>query len=174
MHDETISRTCRLSRRRHRPKQLTTALFEMTVRSFTPDALISGIRLSGLPTSPKPPDMTQETTALIDPLALSREVDEPYRNVSLGPVNDHEIRMSVMTEQFRWHRHPDSDETFYGVDGELIIEFIDSEVVVHPGEMITVPPGTHHRTRPAGERSVNLTVERSAAETFFEDPPVTP
>ena len=30
-----------------------------------------------------------------------------------------------MTEQFRWHRHPDSDETFLGVDGELVIEFED-------------------------------------------------
>ena len=55
-------------------------------------------------------------TDTIDPLALSRDVTEPYRNVSLATVNDHEIRMSVMTSQFRWHRHPDSDETFYGVD----------------------------------------------------------
>jgi mannose-6-phosphate isomerase-like protein (cupin superfamily) len=113
--------------------------------------------------------MTQDTKTVIDPLALSREVDERYRNVSLGPVNDHEIRMSVMTERFRWHRHPDSDETFYGVDGELIIEFADKEVVVRPGQFVTVPAGTLHRTRPAGERSVNLTFERIGAETVFEE-----
>ena len=113
--------------------------------------------------------MTQTINTVIDPLALSREVDEPYRNVSLGPVNDHEIRMSVMTEQFRWHRHPDSDETFYGVDGDLIIEFRDKEVVVRPGQFVTVPAGTLHRTRPAGERSVNLTFERIGAETVFEE-----
>jgi mannose-6-phosphate isomerase-like protein (cupin superfamily) len=114
-------------------------------------------------------NMTQDTKAVIDPLALSRGVDEPYRNVSLGPVNDHEIRMSVMTEQFQWHRHPDSDETFYGVEGELIIEFSDKEVVVRPGQFITVPAGTVHRTRPVGERSVNLTFERIGAETVFEE-----
>jgi len=83
-------------------------------------------------------------------------------------VNDHEVRMSVMTEQFRWHRHPDSDETFYGVDGELIIEFENGELVVRPGQFVTVPAGTLHRTRPAGERSVNLTFERSGAATVFE------
>jgi mannose-6-phosphate isomerase-like protein (cupin superfamily) len=105
----------------------------------------------------------------IDPLILSRAVTEAYRNVSLGEVNDHEIRMSVMTEQFRWHRHPDSDETFFGVDGELVIEFADHEVVVKPGQLITVPAGTVHRTRPAGERSVNLTFERVGAETLFEE-----
>ena len=113
--------------------------------------------------------MTERPATLIDPLALSRLVQDPYSNVSLGEVNDHEIRMSVMTEQFRWHRHPDSDETFYGVDGELIIEFADREVVVRPGQFVTVPAGTLHRTRPAGERSVNLTFERIGAETVFEE-----
>jgi mannose-6-phosphate isomerase-like protein (cupin superfamily) len=105
----------------------------------------------------------------INPLALSRLVSEPYYNTSLATVNDHEIRMSVMTEQFRWHHHPDSDESFYGIDGELVIEFQDREVVVRPGEFVTVPAGTRHRTRPAGERSVNLTFERVGAETIFEE-----
>ena len=105
----------------------------------------------------------------IDPLALSREIAEPYHNVSLATVNDHEIRMSVMTERFRWHRHPDSDETFYGIDGELVIEFEDHEVVVRPGQFVTGPAGTLHRTRPAGARSVNLTFERVGAEAVFEE-----
>jgi mannose-6-phosphate isomerase-like protein (cupin superfamily) len=109
------------------------------------------------------------TPCLIDPLKLSRAVTEAYRNVSLGEVNDHEIRMSVMTEQFRWHRHPNSDEAFLGVDGELVIEFADREVVVRPGQFVTVPAGTLHRTRPAGERSVNLTFERAGAKTLFEE-----
>ena len=106
---------------------------------------------------------------LMDPSALSRAVTEAYRNVSLGEVNDHEIRMSVMTERFRWHRHPDSDETFLGVDGELVVEFPDGEVVVKPGQLVTVPAGALHRTRPVGERSVNLTFERAGAKTIFED-----
>ena len=112
---------------------------------------------------------TEPSPTLTDPLALSQEVTEAYCNVSLGRVNDHEIRMSVMTEQFRWHRHPDSDETFFGVDGKLIIEFADGEITVWPGQFITVPAGILHRTRPAGERSVNLTFERMGAATVFED-----
>lgn len=107
--------------------------------------------------------------ALIHPLALSRAVTAAYENVSLGEVNDHEIRMSVMTEQFPWHQHPDSDETFFGVDGELVIEFRDREVVVKVGQFVTVPAGTIHRTRPAGKRSVNLTFERRGAETIFAE-----
>jgi mannose-6-phosphate isomerase-like protein (cupin superfamily) len=114
--------------------------------------------------------MTSRSSAqAVDPLTLSREIKDPYHNVSLATVNDHEIRMSVMTEQFRWHRHPDSDETFYGIDGDLIIEFPDGELVVRPGEFVTVPAGTLHRTRPSGGRSVNLTFERRNAETTFEE-----
>jgi len=108
--------------------------------------------------------------SLVDPLELSRAVTEAYRNVSLGTVNDHEIRLSVMTEQFRWHRHPNSDESFLGVDGELVIEFLDREILIAPGQMVTVPAGVLHRTRPAGARSVNLTFERIGADTIFEDP----
>jgi mannose-6-phosphate isomerase-like protein (cupin superfamily) len=113
--------------------------------------------------------MDTRTPSPVEPLALSRAVTEAYRNVSLGEVNDHEIRMSVMTGQFPWHRHPDSDETFFGIDGELVIEFADRDVVVKPGQFVTVPAGTLHRTRPAGERSVNLTFERIGAETLFEE-----
>jgi mannose-6-phosphate isomerase-like protein (cupin superfamily) len=113
--------------------------------------------------------MAQTNPQTVDPLALSRLINEPYHNQSLAIVNDHEIRMSVMTGPFRWHHHPDSDETFYGLDGELIIEFADGEVVVRRGDLVTVPAGTSHRTRPGGDRSVNLTFERVSAATVFDD-----
>ena len=105
----------------------------------------------------------------LDPLAISRAITDRYHKGSLASVNDHEIRMSVMTSGFPWHHHPDSDETFYCVDGELVIEFETGEVVVKPGELVTVPAGTRHRTRPAGERSVNLTFERANAATIFDE-----
>jgi mannose-6-phosphate isomerase-like protein (cupin superfamily) len=115
------------------------------------------------------PNEPSSIPAILAPLDLSQKITDRYRNVSLAKVNDHEIRMSVMTEQFSWHRHPDSDETFYGVDGDLVIEFSDGEVVVRPGEFLTVPAGVRHRTRPLGKRSVNLTFERIGSSTLFEE-----
>jgi mannose-6-phosphate isomerase-like protein (cupin superfamily) len=41
--------------------------------------------------------------------------------------------------------------------------------LVGPGQLVTVPAGTLHRTRPAGARSVNLTFERVGATTVFEE-----
>ena len=81
----------------------------------------------------------------------------------LAEVNDHVERMSVMTEPFHWHVHPDSDESFLVVEGRLRIEFEDRIVELGEGEMLTVPAGVRHRTAPVGARSVNLTFERVSA-----------
>jgi mannose-6-phosphate isomerase-like protein (cupin superfamily) len=114
-------------------------------------------------------DLSAAPPARVDPLAISSTLEECYANLSLCAVNDHEIRLSVMTAPFRWHAHPDSDETFLVIDGELVIEFEGRQVTLHPGQLLTVPAGTRHRTRPAGPRSANLTFERRNAATVFDE-----
>jgi mannose-6-phosphate isomerase-like protein (cupin superfamily) len=109
-----------------------------------------------------------DATAPVDPLQISRCISDSYHNQRIVSVNDHEIRMSVMTSAFPWHRHPDSDETFFCVDGELVIELTDRVVILRPGEFLTVPKGVRHRTRPGGNRSVNLTFEKLDSETLFD------
>ena len=104
----------------------------------------------------------------VDPVALSQAVTAAYRNCSIARINDHEIRLSVMTSGFPWHRHCDSDETFYAIDGELVIEFDDREVTLRPGQFLTVPKGVRHRTRPGGARSVNLTFEKIGTEAIYD------
>ncbi len=115
------------------------------------------------------PNRTAARPEPLDPARLGAAVTAPYHNRSLATVNDHEVRMSVMTSGFGWHIHPDSDETFLAVEGGLVIEFDDGEVVLSPGQMVTVPSGVRHRTRPLGARSVNLTFERKDAATIMEE-----
>ena len=100
-------------------------------------------------------------------ISLADEADTQarYENHPIAEVNDHVVRISIMTESYHWHHHPDSDETFLSVEGGLVVEFEDGEQVLKPGEMITVPKGVRHRTRPVGARSVNLTFEARDAET---------
>ena len=38
-----------------------------------------------------------------------------------------------MTEPHFWHSHPDSDQTFFVVEGQLAIEFSDRELVLDVG-----------------------------------------
>lgn len=112
--------------------------------------------------------MRSSVVAPIDPLEISRQIGQAYHNRRVMAVNDHEIRMSIMTHAFPWHHHPDSDESFHCLDGELVVEFAEGEVTLMPGEFLTVPAGVRHRTRPGGDRSVNLTFEKIGAQTVFE------
>ncbi len=98
-------------------------------------------------------------------LSLESATAESYDNHPIATVNDHEVRISIMTEGYPWHCHPDSDESFLAVEGGLYIDFDDRTVALLPGDMITVNRGVRHRTRPMSERSVNLTFERANAQT---------
>jgi mannose-6-phosphate isomerase-like protein (cupin superfamily) len=88
-----------------------------------------------------------------------------YFNQILTVVNDHVVRVSVMTEPFYWHLHPNSDETFLVIEGSLFIDLDDKTVELFPGQLFTIPRGVKHRTRPGGNRSVNLTVEHVDLQT---------
>ena len=100
-------------------------------------------------------------------VSLADEANTParYENHPIADVNDQVVRISVMTQPYHWHHHPNSDEVFLCVEGELIIEFEDGTQVLKPGQLLTVPKGMRHRTRPGGARSVNLTIEARDAES---------
>ncbi|CCG98202.1 hypothetical protein FAES_0188 [Fibrella aestuarina BUZ 2] len=92
-----------------------------------------------------------------------------YTNLSLAAVNDHVVKVSVMTEPYHWHYHPNSDETFIMIEGVLLIDLETETIELQPGQLVTIPKNRIHRTRPKGERSVNLTVEHSDIETVSVD-----
>ena len=59
--------------------------------------------------------------------------------------NDNEVRLAKAAGEFIWHSHPDSDELFIVLDGQLEMEFRDRTEVLDRGDMIVVPRGTEHR-----------------------------
>jgi mannose-6-phosphate isomerase-like protein (cupin superfamily) len=91
---------------------------------------------------------------------------ESYKNSQLALVNDHVVRLSVMTEPFYWHYHPNSDEVFLVVEGILCIDLEEGTVELTPGQLFAIPANTRHCTRPLGGRSVNLTFELAGIETI--------
>jgi mannose-6-phosphate isomerase-like protein (cupin superfamily) len=101
---------------------------------------------------------------LVDIAKESQGVDI-YKNIPLTLTNDHIVRMGVMTESFYWHYHPNSDETFLVIEGIVCIDLEDRTVELLPGQLFTIPANVKHRTRPAGNRSVNLTFELADLQT---------
>ena len=88
-----------------------------------------------------------------------------YSNIPVALVNNHVVRMSVMTESYFWHYHPNSDESFMVIEGSIFIDLDDRTVVLHPGQLFTIPKNVRHRSRPNGSRSVNITFEAEDMET---------
>ena len=101
----------------------------------------------------------------ITSLASESSSEAGYDNHPIARVNDHVVRISVMTQPYPWHFHPNSDETFLVIEGRLNIEFEGGTLELGPGQMVTVPRGLRHRTGPVGDRSVNLAFEAAGAET---------
>ena len=92
-----------------------------------------------------------------------------YDNHPVAQTNDHVVRIATMTEPYHWHFHPNSDETFLILEGRLAIEFEDGAVELQPGQLLTIPRGVRHRTRPIGARSVNLTFEMARPKLWQSD-----
>lgn len=106
-----------------------------------------------------------ENLKLIDLSQLSKAATNDYTNLPISLVNDHIVRLSIMTKPYYWHYHPNSDESFLGIEDILIIELENQVIELHPGQLFTIPKGTLHRTRPKGQRSVNLTFELQGMQT---------
>lgn len=107
----------------------------------------------------------------VDLQAEQAAVTAAYQNRVMLDFNDHCLRMAVFEGPYRWHRHPDSDELFLVLEGELEIELAGAAPVrLAPGQAFVVAANTVHRTRGIG-RTVNLTCERQAARTEFVDAP---
>lgn len=107
---------------------------------------------------------TAELTVIdIAQIAAQNQV---YTNVPLAGVNDHVVRMSIMTEPYYWHLHPDSDETFLVIEGTVFIDLDDRTVELLPNQLFTIPKNVKHRTRPGKNRSVNLTFESACLTTI--------
>ncbi|WP_397376529.1 cupin domain-containing protein [Paenibacillus sp. MER 180] len=98
---------------------------------------------------------------------ITNAVTEEYMNVLLESTNDHCIRLAVFTGEYDWHMHPDSDEVFMVVEGELFIDLQnESTLAVYPNEVVKIPAGVVHRTR-SKVRTVNLCFEKEEADTVF-------
>ena len=104
---------------------------------------------------------------VVDIRAEQAEVTEAYRNQVLVDVNADCIRLAVFEGEYRWHQHPDSDELFLVVAGNLQIDLAGGDrIELGEWQSVVIPAGTVHRTRAIG-RTVNLTCEKKGAQTVF-------
>ena len=72
----------------------------------------------------------------------------------VAELNDYQFKVVRIEGDFVWHDHPETDEAFIVLDGQLRIDFRDRSVELGPGEMVVVPKGTEHK--PFAEKEVKM------------------
>jgi len=112
--------------------------------------------------------MDTQNLTVID-IVQQAATNNVYTNIPVALVNNHVVRMSVMTAPYFWHFHPDSDETFLIIEGSVFIDLEGRTVELFPNQLFTIPKNVKHRTRPNGNRSVNLTFESAGMTTVRVD-----
>lgn len=63
----------------------------------------------------------------------------------IAQMNDYHFKVVKVQGEFVWHDHPDTDEVFLVVRGQLDIHFRDGKVSLHQGEMYVVSKGVEHK-----------------------------
>jgi mannose-6-phosphate isomerase-like protein (cupin superfamily) len=74
----------------------------------------------------------------------------------VAQMNDYHIKLAKVQGEFVWHDHPETDELFMVVDGELDILFRDGQVTLKAGDLYVVPRGVEHKPVAAQECHILL------------------
>ena len=74
----------------------------------------------------------------------------------VADYNGNDVMVVKVLGAFNWHSHPDTDDFFLVLDGEIDIEMRDRTVTLAVGEMFVVPKGVEHR--PVARKEAHLMV----------------
>ena len=72
----------------------------------------------------------------------------------IAQMNDYHFKIARIQGEFIWHDHPETDDVFIVLKGQLEIQFRDGRVVLRQGEMFVVPKGLEHK--PVAEQECQI------------------
>ena len=92
--------------------------------------------------------------APVDLAAALATIDEAFQPRIVGYYNDSKLMVAKVRGEFVWHAHPDTDDFFLVVKGQLTIRLRDREIELGPGDLYVVPAGVEHC--PASEEGAEI------------------
>jgi len=102
----------------------------------------------------------KDGTALYDVERRVRYAERPgfrITELQIGP-----------TQEIPWHAHNEAQDTFYVLEGEILLSLRDSEeeMRLRPGEIYAVLPGRPHRVTNGGASSATFLVLQGGAYDY--------
>ena len=106
--------------------------------------------------------MADDVRNVLDALAQFSEPWHPHR---LTSINDYDVKVVKILGEFVWHTHPETDELFMVVSGQLTIQLRDRDVVLNPNDVFVVPRGVEHCPKATAEVQAILFEPRGTVNT---------
>ena len=93
----------------------------------------------------------QPPPQVVDIAAKLAQFTDRWSPKVVARLNNYEIKLVKVQDEFVWHVHDDTDELFLVISGELRIQMRDRTVTVQPGQLFVVPRGVEHCPAADGE-----------------------
>lgn len=93
----------------------------------------------------------------IDAINLSQKlslISEPWDPKIIARLNDYHVKIAKIEGEFVWHSHPETDELFLVVEGEMVMHLRDHLLPLKSGELCVVPAGVEHKPAADGVCSI--------------------
>ena len=97
--------------------------------------------------------------------AAIASIADPWQPHRLTSINDYDVKVVKLEGEFVWHTHPDTDELFLVISGELTIQLRDRDVVLGPHDVFVVPKGVEHCPKADAEVHALLFEPKGTANT---------
>lgn len=73
------------------------------------------------------------------------KIKELHSYKVIAQMNNYYFKLVRARREFIWHQHPETDEVFMIIAGNLVIEFRDRTLHLTEGEMVVIPKGVEHK-----------------------------
>lgn len=74
----------------------------------------------------------------------------------VAEFNGHDVMVVKIKGEFNWHSHPDTDDFFLVLKGDIVIKLRGEDISLREGELFVVPQGVEHCPVAAEEAEILL------------------
>ncbi|PAM93327.1 mannose-6-phosphate isomerase [Flavobacterium sp. IR1] len=92
----------------------------------------------------------------IAPKEKFSRISQHWHPHQIAVVNDMQVLLAKVKDEFVWHEHEEEDELFQVLKGTLLMQFEDRTETVKEGEIIVVPKGVRHCPKTENGEEVHI------------------
>jgi mannose-6-phosphate isomerase-like protein (cupin superfamily) len=105
----------------------------------------------------------------VDLASVLSTFEEPWAPRTVAVLNDYDVRVVKVKGEFTRHSHPETDEFFLVLRGNMSIRLDTGDIELGPGQAYVVPRGVQHQPRSVDGAEVVL-IEPSATVNTGDTP----